>query len=452
MKETIAQLRQFVKALKKRVDIKVKVAKIGKKATKSALANLVNIPSELVDFYREMNGIHIEWEFIEPSGSGCLHIPSISEWTKFTEEGDHEMNFGANFEALILDNIQAEAATYLVRDKTTQKIELLFANQGEGARGVIPATSIQSYLEQAMLNGLVHYWPRCFQANEIMSYGEQEAAIKRFQAAPIKPQAIRKGVRVEFKFFSESGRGLVLDIHEAPENEETAFWGRRYAQIQFDEGAILWHSTNKMKVHKKLDAYEKMRNGTLCLGSRSSAFLLKEMEQCALSIGPLLGYSQYDFTNISFPDNARLAAGVLANFSLKEGVVYVTDLYHCCLKEGIDLTIVRSLELTGEAFNKNRFKRARWNYRIADVFKGLFGGLTLLAHHEAAREKKAGNELVEEALLVQIPQVEETNSLLETLRNKEILAKPIWARRLDQETRKLLGFDELAEVVLGTGA
>jgi BRCT domain type II-containing protein len=117
MSKVAAELRAFVQALKKRKDIQVTVAEIGRKAGKAKLGQLEysKIPEQLIELYAELDGVHVEWRFIEPSGGGCIRVPPVSQWTVFGDDDKHYMNFGDDREALLLDEITPEGGTWVVR-------------------------------------------------------------------------------------------------------------------------------------------------------------------------------------------------------------------------------------------------------------------------------------------------------------------------------------------------
>src|SRR5262249_16616024 len=116
----VAELQAFIETLKRRPDIRVTIASVGRRATRSDLALLPppkGIPEELIELYPAMNGLHVEWQFIEPPGGGCMRIPPLTAWTRFTGDDQTYMGFGDGYEALLLDEIRAEGGTWLVRDK-----------------------------------------------------------------------------------------------------------------------------------------------------------------------------------------------------------------------------------------------------------------------------------------------------------------------------------------------
>jgi hypothetical protein len=80
MSKVAAELRDFLKALKKRKDITITVSNVGRKTAKGTLGWLrsTQVPEQLVELYGEFNGIHFEWRFIEPPGGGCIRFPPIT--------------------------------------------------------------------------------------------------------------------------------------------------------------------------------------------------------------------------------------------------------------------------------------------------------------------------------------------------------------------------------------
>jgi hypothetical protein len=192
MTAVAAELRAFVAALKRRRDIRVEHATLGRKAGKAKLAQLraANIPTELIELYAEIDGARVEWRFIEDGyGGGCLRIPPVTNWTRFTGDDNHYMNFGDGREALLLDEVTAEGGTWLVRDKAKggtedgrDAVSIIFASAAEGGDGITAAGSIAAYLRAAMAHGFVYYWPRCFKAHAYVSYADQEQALERYRA------------------------------------------------------------------------------------------------------------------------------------------------------------------------------------------------------------------------------------------------------------------------------
>lgn len=187
MSRVVAELRAFVQALKRRKDITVEKAVLGRKASKAKLDQLRahRVPADLIGLYAEVDGVHIEWRFVAPPGIGCMRIPEISQWSRFTADDGHNMNFGDDYEAMLFDEITPEGSAWMVRTKGTEGETIQFASVGEGEDGVIVASSIPDYLRKAMESGLVPYWPRCFTPSGDVSYADEERAIQRFRAPPV---------------------------------------------------------------------------------------------------------------------------------------------------------------------------------------------------------------------------------------------------------------------------
>ena len=186
MRKVVEELYVFVEALLRRDDIRVGVSVFGRPTGTAELDKLRSqqVPLDLIQLHREVNGIHIEWRFVEPPGGGCLRIPAISRLSRFKGDRSHHMGFGAHREAMLFDEITPEGGTWLVRDKGSEDGTLYFASRGRGREGVIPARSIVEYLREAIAHGLVPYWPRCFRPSQNVSYAKQEQEIERFRAAP----------------------------------------------------------------------------------------------------------------------------------------------------------------------------------------------------------------------------------------------------------------------------
>jgi len=184
MRRVVEELWTFLEALAQREDIRVGVAVLGRPAGTYELDQLrvQRVPTDLVQLYAEVDGVHIEWRFVDPPGGGCMRIPAISQWSRFTTDEGHYMNFGDDQEAMLFDEITPEGSTWLVRDTGSEGGTLRFASAAEGQDSVMVAVSIVDYLRKAMENGLVPYWPRCFKPSRYVSYADEERAIERFRA------------------------------------------------------------------------------------------------------------------------------------------------------------------------------------------------------------------------------------------------------------------------------
>lgn len=447
----VAELKVFVETLKRRPDIRVTVANVGRRATRSELAMLVSqkgIPEELVELYTAMNGVHVEWQFIEPSGGGCIQIPPLTGWTRFAGDDETYKGFGDEHDALLLDEIQPEGATWLVREKKSGATRIIFGSNFEGREGVEPAGSIAAYLRAAVENGFVDYWPRCFRANRNVSYAAQEAAIERFRALPEEPLPIRIGVRIQFEFFSEGGRGKVLALHEAAVSRATELCGRKLAEVRLDEGSVVWLPEKWMKAVRKADAYERLHHPSFDFTAAAHDDLLALLADVARAIGTLVHYSSCNLG--AYPSNARRAAGLLSARPLAEAITLVVDLFDAVQKAKLDRTETRALAKTGQEFSTPELVRIGFIYTLQSAFTGLFGGLFLLACHESARRGVAGRDLVDEALRERIPE-SQSASLTAALKQEEVLTAPAWYHNTTAETTRELGLPSGAILLQGTG-
>ena len=448
----VSELKVFIETLKRRPDIRVSVARVGRRATKSEVAFLrrqEGIPEELVELYSAVNGVHVEWDFIEPPGGGRMRIPPISQWTRFTGDDETYMGFGDGYEALLFDEIQAEGGTWLVRDKESGTVRLVFASAAEGMDGVQPAGSIAAYLRGAIDSGFVCYWPRCFRVNRGVSYAEQEQAIERFRARPTTPVPVAIGGRVHFEFFSEGGRGEVLALHEAEASQAADFCGRKLAKVRLDEGSVAWLPEKWMKVVGQADAYERLRAPGFDFEAAARGDLPGLLADVARAVGPL---GHFSTSNVGgYPSNARRAAGLLSARPFGEAVRLVVDLYEAARSANLDLAEARPLPRSDQDFSGVDFARFGYEYSIDKTFKGLFGGLYLLACHESARRGVGARELVEGGLRDRLSGIPAAAGLTATLAQAEVLAAPEWYHEKNGETVRALGLPEGAVLMQGAG-
>lgn len=431
MTRVVAELRAFLDQLRARPDITVTVAELGRKAGKAKLDQLraLRAPQDLVDLYAEIDGIHIEWRFIEPPGEGCIRVPSVTQWTQFTGDDQHYMNFGDDEEAMLLDAITAEGNTWLVRARKAPRgssprhASIIFASAAEGADGIIAASSLPEYFRAAMASGFVPYWPRCFKPNRYVSYAREEAAVTRFRARPVAPTPIVAGTRVEFEYFSEGGRGEALGLHEVPASRDAEFTGREFVRVRLDEGTVAWLPQKWTKALTGRDAYERLREPEepLVVADLSARF-----DELARAIGPLAHFAGGSIG--SLPSNARRAAGVLATRPFADALRQVLDLRDAAVRARLELHESRPLAQTGDEFGPAELSRFRWQYSISGLLTGLLGGLQVLAHHESARRRVPGRELVPSELSARLANIDAAAELRERLASAEILAAPKWDR------------------------
>jgi BRCT domain type II-containing protein len=457
MSKVAAELRAFVQALKKRKDIQVTVAEVGRKAGKGKLAQLehAKIPEQLIEMYAELDGIHVEWRFIEPSGGGCIRIPQVSQWTEFSGDDQHYMNFGDDREALLLDEVTPEGGTWVVRKvgakskKQINDFQIIFASAAEGSEGVSAGASIVEYLRSAMASGFGFYWPRCFKESRYVSYAEQEATIERFRASPVVPSKIRVGKRVQFSYFSEGGRGEVLDAqYVAPASSLTEFCGTNFALVRLDEGTTAWLPHMWIKDWSTADAYERLRDPSFDLVSEAKADPAGMFDEIVRAIDPVGHYTNLAWATI--PSNGRRSAGLLAARPFAEAVEVVIGLREAATKAKLNLGANRELSKTGDEFAPAELSRFRWSYKLESVFIGLFGGLVILAHHESARRGVPGAELLHAALVGKLKKISYAEALRERLASKDVLVAPAWSFESAEQTEKL-GLPAGSISMIGTG-
>ncbi|PCC73625.1 BRCA1 C Terminus (BRCT) domain-containing protein [Nannocystis exedens] len=429
MTRVAAELRAFLERLRGRPDITVTVAELGRKAGKAKLDQLraLRVPQDLVDLYAEIDGIHIEWRFVEPPGEGCIRVPAVTQWTRFGTDDQHYMNFGDDREAMLLDEITPEGNTWLVRSRKAprgsgpREASIVFASAAEGADGIVAAPSLPEYFRAAMASGFVPYWPRCFKPNRYVSYATQEAAVERFRAAPVAPTPIGAGTRVEFAYFAEGGRGEALALHTVAASRHAAFTGREFVRVRLDEGTVAWLPQKWTKALTGRDAYERLREPAEPL---VGAELSLRFDELARAIGPLAHFAGGSIGML--PSNARRATGLLATRPFADALRQVLDLRDAAVRARLELKASRPLAPTGDEFGPAELSRFGWRYDLSGVLTGLLGGLQILAHHESARRRVPGRELVPSALRERLVDIDAAAELRERLDSAEILAAPKW--------------------------
>jgi hypothetical protein len=398
VRAAVAELREFIAELGRRPDIVVKEARVGDPAAPDKLAALrlrEGIPEELVALYAEMDGARVEWRFIEPDGAGCLDIPEIDapyRETRFADDEETYMGFGEGCTALLLDAIQPEGRTWLLRGGG--EVRIVFASAGDGEEAFDVADSIAEYLRAAMHHGFVHYWPHYDNAPDYLDTSRTRKAIDRFRAAPRPPRPVHPGARVQFVFFAEGGRGDVLALHEAPPNRRTEIWGRQFVLVRFDEGSVGWLPLQQVKAYEGTDAYERLRNPAfdLAAAARGAPHEVQALvHDLARAIGPLSSYST--MTKVGrYSSNARRAAGLLSTRPFTVAFSAVTDLCAAALAAGLDLDERREMTPSADDFDDTQWCRGK--YSIAATLEGLYSGLFLLACRESTRRGVPMRDLV----------------------------------------------------------
>ncbi len=452
MIRVVAELRAFVQALKRRKDITVEKAVLGRKASKAKLDQLRanRVPDELVELYAEVDGVHVEWRFTEPPGGGCMRIPEISQWSRFTGDDGHNMNFGAEYEAMLFDEITPEGSTWLVRTKGREGAMIRFASVAEGEDGVIAASSIADYLREAMRCGLVPYWPRCFRPSGDVSYAEQQQAIERFRAPPVIPDKVAVGGRVQFEPIAAGGRGQALATCEVPASIHTGYIGTKFVEVRTDEGSVAWIPRKWLKAlsKSKTDAYEQLRAPELALVNDEIG-LGEQLDDLARALGQVTSHSTRDPIG-KLPSNARRAAGLLGARPLADAVRLVLALDHAVRRAKLDLRERRPLVKNGREFDPAELAHHQWTYNIVDLLTGLYAGLVVLAHHESARRAVPGAALLDAGLVEQLAGHADAKELHDRCTRAAPLAAPPWTSQ--DPDMPTVGLPAGTVVWSGTGA
>ncbi|MDG4787093.1 hypothetical protein O7626_14340 [Micromonospora sp. WMMD1102] len=397
------ELREFITELQCRPDIRVEVAEVGGPAAPEKLAALragEGIPEELVAFHAEMDGVHVEWEFIEPPGGGCIRIAPTSEWDRFRGDDENSTQFGEDCTALLLDEITPEGTVWLLRSGDDD-VRIVFADDDRQNAGDV-ADSIAEYLRMAMRHGFAHYWPVYADDENDPDHDpsappddEFEEAIRRFQSTPKPPRPVHPGTRVQFYTFREGGRGHVVALHEAPQSQTTDYHGQQFASVRFDEGTVGWLPVRNLKAYEGTDVYERLRDPAFdlaAMGRGAPHEVLALVDALARAIGPVAGYFG---TNVGrYPGNARRGVGLLSTRPFAVAFTAVTNLCAAALTAGLDLYEERKMTPSTDDYDITQFATTWHEYSVVDTLVGLCGGLFLLACHESARRGVPGRDLV----------------------------------------------------------
>ena len=459
-----AELRAFIAALDRRRDITVYRIDgynfVGEPASPAELASLDGLPDELVDFYREMNGVLLEWTFTEPSDldgrtflamDGRICVPRIGPATRFTTDAEHHMGFGAGYDAMSLDGWGA-TGTWLVRAQATGSLQIAFAYRREGVSFEV-ADSIAAYFRAAIAHAFVEFWPCCFnhgfEQRSYLSYAQQEASIVRYRTAPAR---IEVGTRVEVAFFPEIGRGEVLELHEAPASRLTDSCGTRLARVQLDEGSVAWLAVEWIRLQQRRDAYQRLRDPAFDLGAAAQADLLGVLTDIARAIG---GFNTHQLGGV-YSLNGRRAAGLLSWRPLAAAIRLVADLQDATVMAKLD-DVELEIERTGDEFRADQFSY-NGKEEGRGILTGLFNGLAILARHASSRRGVPGRELVDEATIARLAAMlplrawvwDEGAHLAGLLASADVLAPPDWTD--DEAWSRGLQDQDAAELALPTRA
>lgn len=397
MEATVRALRALADALRKRPDVAVTTCVLSAGATEEELAKLGDVPDELIRFYREVNGVHIEWRFIEPPGHGCIRIPPLSVHTRFERDV-----FAPGLEALFFDEQQPECTTWIVRVPGTSETKVFTGSIGEP----VLSASLRAYLEGAIANGFVPWWPMCFREVHGVSYAEPEAAITRFRAKPKKPKVIAPGARVHIETFHRGARGRALRTEHVAPSDLTRHYGTSFTEVTCDLGWTLWVPTRFLKVQSKVDAYEGLRE----------ALPVERTEDAPLACLELLAHAT--------SADANVAAGWIAPHDLRASIAFLVSLYNAAIRARISFTERLPLPKSSSAFAPTEEARMGHTHCVGETFDALFQGLYRVVQQRSADTHTAGRLLVEEALVQALARCGKARDVTQALRREEVLSAP----------------------------
>lgn len=295
------EVRAFVSALKKRSDVEVLVADVRKPANKAEI-EATDLPADLADFYRVMDGLEIEWKMVEGEGAGRIRLLALRE-TTFVDDDESEMGFGKSKEAYLFDEQTAEEGTWLVRKKGAPDAALVFASAGRGKEGFAPARSIAEYVRRALHHGVVASWPRITRAGRSAPHDSSLEALARFRGAPKRPSRVTEGARVSFAVGDERGRAEVLALRERGP----------LVRVRTDDGREGWLERSDVVALDGTDAYEDLRRD----GLRGRGDVLAMAEDLYRALG---GSIRVRGGLGTLPSNGFRAAGLLATRPLADAL------------------------------------------------------------------------------------------------------------------------------------
>ena len=398
MQKAVEELKAFVTKLRARPDVEVIASQIGQPASKKELATLVDMPVELIAFYREANGVHIEWRFVDAPGQGCLLISPVSEETIWQADV-----FAPATEALVFDVQQPECLTWLVRRTGQPEFRVLTGNSTD----FVESTSIATYLNNAMANGLVPWWPMCFRNNAHTSFATQEADITRFRARPKKPKVETAKARVHINSAHPGARGRVERTVRIDPDPETAAYGATFAEIQLDHGRLVWVPTRYTKVlGAKPDIYEQLRI---------------ELPRSKAQANPLAVLELFAQATCGHP---MVAAGILAPHDLASTAHFLVELYNAAIAARVSFTDRLPLPKDKLAFSASALATVRNTHCIGETFNALFAGLHTAATKRSAESGCHGNALLDAALVQALARCGKARAVVAALRTNAVLAWP----------------------------
>jgi hypothetical protein len=160
-----------------------------------------------------------------------------------------------------------------------------FGPAGRERDGKLVARSFADYVDQAIQNAFVVWWP--------LPDPETGAWITRANARPRAPAVISEGGRVQSAYYSEEGRGIVSALHTVTHAEHSSLrdYGAEYALVTMDEGTTFWSPIQTLKAVSQVDAYEEARtSGDAFWSALDTLPMIARIVEVARAIGPLTSY------------------------------------------------------------------------------------------------------------------------------------------------------------------
>ncbi|MCA9524157.1 MAG: hypothetical protein KC609_24485 [Myxococcales bacterium] len=244
MQEVVARVKRRIDELSQRPDVAVRTRAIGHETPQAVIDRLRGtLPDELLDFYREMNGVHFEWEFVERGDTffGAICVPTL----------DAQLQMGADRDELLFDEPYSELPVLLARRGDGCE---LFTMPSSITEAPSRWSSIAEYLVETTENAFVVYWP----------HYERVAlrALERLARPPLTPTPLRPGTRIASHTFEPTLRGTI-ERRVAPEaiadptlpDDELG-----YLLVRFDHGVVAWVPARHVTTVDGNDVYEEAVN------------------------------------------------------------------------------------------------------------------------------------------------------------------------------------------------
>eukprot|EP01028_Stygiella_incarcerata_P007399 TRINITY_DN3070_c0_g1_i1.p1 TRINITY_DN3070_c0_g1~~TRINITY_DN3070_c0_g1_i1.p1 ORF type:complete len:471 (-),score=122.36 TRINITY_DN3070_c0_g1_i1:66-1478(-) len=343
------ELFESIRVLRERPDICVKEFKWGPPSPPSVIAAMheQHFPADMIDFYKEVNGVDFSWEFkdrpVEPSE---FHVPSYDTpadvvWEKGKDYdpsvSEYYVDFGVgDCEFLYVDVIQPEGIAYLVREEDGKE-SIRFGCAAEEAEGPILCHAFSEYLQMCVRHGFGWYWPVAGGGG-----ADIDEVVLRLQRVPEEiPDKTLPGLRVvisKLQRHGGCGRGTVVGPISAEGCEVDGT-----VCVQLDVGleigidpseiVILDHD-DEYEMLRKSDPDEKIFNDIL---RRSPPEILHWIAYSALSNASHMFLTCGDDVSIEF--DAPRVFGLLCSLSSEESRFRANLMFIRFALESIDLTV-----------------------------------------------------------------------------------------------------------------